>query len=80
MKGVIHIAQFFKRDSFKYFAYFPVRIPLVIRNNPANPVFRNQLSRSIPDDGYDLLMQLLQFNPMKRISASVGVGGKRDMK
>ena len=48
--------------------------------NPANPVFRNQLSRSIPDDGYDLLMQLLQFNPMKRISASVGVGGKRDMK
>ena len=47
--------------------------------NPANPVFRNQLSRSIPDDGYDLLMQLLQFNPMKRISASVGVGGKRDM-
>ena len=47
--------------------------------NPANPVFRNGLSRSIPDDGYDLLMQLLQFNPMKRTSASVGVGGKRDM-
>lgn len=50
---------------------------LPVPANPANPAFRNLLSRSIPDDGYDLLMQLLQFNPMKRISASVGVGGKR---
>ena len=43
---------------------------LPIPANPANPAFRSLLSRSIPDDGYDLLMQLLQFNPMKRISAS----------
>lgn len=31
------------------------------------------LSRPIPEDAADLLFSLLQFNPMKRPSASVGV-------
>ena len=32
---------------------------------------RSMLSRPIPDDGFDLLLQLLQFHPNKRLSALV---------
>lgn len=33
--------------------------------------FRESFSREIPDDGFDLLMCLLAFNPRKRLSAQV---------
>ena len=32
---------------------------------------RSMLSRPIPDDGFDLLLQLLQLHPNKRLSALV---------
>lgn len=33
--------------------------------------FRESFSREIPDDGFDLLMGLLAFNPNNRLSAQV---------